>query len=198
MPRVGTLALCVDLTWASAGPSALSRASWSQGAGHAFRKPRLTFPKFSLEPEGCDAPGVDSVGRVPESPAVLGQPQLSLREPGSAPASFPTSPAVTSELGPSEDSELVSLFPKARPGPGVFNNPVGVAPTQVDARRVPWARAQCPRGGERLRRRCSRALASCCPALPSPQRAPASSLGPSSLRVPLKVSPGVFAPLANV
>ena len=72
------------------------------------------------------------------------QPQLSPREPGSAPASFPTSPAVTSELGPSEDSELVSLFPKARPGPGSFNNPVGVAPAQVAARRVPWARAQRP------------------------------------------------------
>lgn len=79
------------------------------------------------------------------------QPQLSPRESGSAPASFPTSLAVTSQLGPSEDSELVSLFPKARPGPGSFNNPVGVAPAQVAARRVPWARAQRPGGGERLR-----------------------------------------------
>lgn len=45
----------------------------------------------------------------------------------------------------------MSLFPKARPGPGSFNNPVGVAPAQVAARRVPWARAQRPGGGERLR-----------------------------------------------
>lgn len=151
VPWVGTLALCVDLTRASSRPSALSGASQSQGAGQAFRKAQLTFPKFSLEPEECGILGGDSVVGVPQSPAVLGQPQLSPRESGSAPASFPTSLAVTSQLGPSEDSELVSLFPKARPGPGSFNNPVGVAPAQVAARRVPWARAQRPGGGERLR-----------------------------------------------
>lgn len=84
VPRVGTLALCVDLTWASSGPSALSGASRSQGAGRAFRKALLTFPKFSLEPKGCDAPGGDSVGGVPQSRAILSQPQLSLSSaPGS-------------------------------------------------------------------------------------------------------------------
>ena len=60
------------------------------------------------------------------------------------PASFPTSPAVTSELGPSEDSELVSLFPKARPGPGSFNNPVGVAPAQVAATGCPGQERSAP------------------------------------------------------
>ena len=88
------------------------------------------------------------------------------------PASFPTSPAVTSELGPSEDSELVSLFPKARPGPGSFNNPVGVAPAQVAARQVPWARAQRPRGGERLRWRHSHSLGFL---LPGPAQSPRGS-----------------------
>lgn len=84
VPWVGTLALCVDLTRASSRPSALSGASQSQGAGQAFRKAQLTFPKFSLEPEECGILGGDSVVGVPQSPAVLGQPQLSLSSaPGS-------------------------------------------------------------------------------------------------------------------
>ena len=55
-PRVGILALCVDLTRASARPSTLSGTSRSQGAGQAFRKARFTFPKFSLEPKGMRCP----------------------------------------------------------------------------------------------------------------------------------------------
>ena len=112
-PRIGTLALCVDLTRASARPSTLSGTSRSQVAGQVFRKAWFTFPKFSLEPKGCGAPGGDSVG------GVLGQPQVSLREPGSAPALFPTSPAVTSELGPSEDSDL-ELVPQGQARPRWF------------------------------------------------------------------------------
>ena len=50
---------------------------------------------------------------------VLGQPQVSLWEPGSASALFPTSLAVTSELGPSEDSDL-ELVPQGQARPRWF------------------------------------------------------------------------------
>lgn len=71
-----------------------------------------------------------------------------------------------------------SLFPRARPGPGGFNNPVGVAPPR-------WLPAGCPgqdrSAPEEVRGRdggAHAALASGCPALPNPQGAPAFFLGP--------------------
>lgn len=84
-----------------------------------------------------------------------------------------------------------SLFLRARPGPGGFNNP-------VERPRPGGCPAGCPgqdrSAPEEVRGRdggAQAALASGCRALPNPQGAPASSLGPPSLRVPLKVRPGV-------
>lgn len=107
---------------------------------------------------------------------------------------FWTSQAGPPEPGPSQDSDLVSSSPMARPGPGGFNNPVGVAPPR-------WLPAWCPGqeqstseevrgqdgGEEEVLAQAGLPAAQPCPV----PKGPHLFLGAPSYHIPLKVRPGI-------